>query len=69
MAASMEHEDTADRLRAGFGTPLQETAQARLLGGHINEATALAAADAIVGGITYSILRDGRSQTPAKLNS
>jgi hypothetical protein len=64
MAASMEHEDTADRLRAGFSTPLQETVQARLLAGYINEATAQAAADAIVGGITYSILRDGRSYTP-----
>jgi hypothetical protein len=49
MAASMEHEDTADRLRAGFSTPLQETVQARMLPGHINEATAQGAADAIVG--------------------
>jgi AcrR family transcriptional regulator len=61
MAASLEHEDTATRLRAGFSTPLQETVQTRLLAEGIDAATARAAADAIVGGIVYSIIREGRS--------
>jgi hypothetical protein len=45
MAASLENEHTADRLRAG----------------DIEAQTAQAAADAIVGGIVYSILREGRA--------
>ena len=55
MAASMEHEDTADRLRAASVHHYRRRFKARLLAGHVNEATARGAADAIVGGITYSI--------------
>jgi AcrR family transcriptional regulator len=60
-AASLEHDDVAARLRAGFSTPLQDSVKARLLAEHVEEPTAQAAADAVVGGIVYSILREGRS--------
>jgi AcrR family transcriptional regulator len=66
MAASLEHEDTAARLRAGFSIPLQQGVAARLLAAGIAAATAEAAADAIVGGIVYSIIRDGRSYAHAR---
>ncbi|MET0898481.1 MAG: TetR/AcrR family transcriptional regulator [Mycobacterium sp.] len=61
MAASLENEETADRLRAGFSTPLQETVTTRLIAAGVEESTARAAADAIVGGIVYPILREGRT--------
>jgi AcrR family transcriptional regulator len=60
-AASLEHEDTAARLRAGFSTPLQDTVAARLVAEGIDELTAQAAADAVVGGIVYAIIREGRA--------
>ncbi len=60
-AASMEHEDTADRLRAGFNTPLHGALEERLLAERFDEATAQAVADAIVGGVVYPILCEGRS--------
>ncbi|MET0700151.1 MAG: TetR/AcrR family transcriptional regulator [Mycobacterium sp.] len=66
MAASLEHEDTAERLRAGFSTPLQDTVAARLLADGVAEATAQAAADAVVGGIVYAIIREGRSYPHAR---
>ena len=62
-AASMEQDDTAARLRSDFSTPLQETVQQRLLDEGVGEQIAQVAADAIVGGIVYSILREGRSYT------
>lgn len=60
-AASLEHEDVAARLRSGFSTPLQDSVKSRLLAAHIDEPTAQAAADAIVGGIVYPILSEGRA--------
>jgi hypothetical protein len=69
IAASMEHEDTADRLRAASVHHYRRRFKARLLAGHVNEATARGAADAIVGGITYSIPPRRTLLTPAKLNS
>jgi AcrR family transcriptional regulator len=59
--ATMEHEDTATRLRDGFATPLREGVHARLLADGIDEATAMTATDAIVGGVVYPILSDGRT--------
>ena len=61
MAASMEHEDTADKLRDKFSAPLQEGIQSRLLAERIDAATAQTTADALVGAVVYSILRDGRA--------
>jgi len=58
--ASMEHEDTAARLRAGFGLPLHRSVQERLLADGLDVATAECAADAIVGGVVYAIQREGR---------
>ncbi|MBO0680016.1 TetR/AcrR family transcriptional regulator [Mycolicibacterium sp. S2-37] len=58
--ASMEHADTAARLRAGFGLPLHRSVQERLLADGVDEATAESAADAIVGGVVYAIQREGR---------
>jgi len=62
-AASMEHDDTAARLRAGFSTPLQEMVQQRLLDEDVDKEMAQVAADAVVGGIVYSILLEGRRYT------
>lgn len=61
MAASLAHEDAAARLRTAFSTPLHETVKARLIAGDVAEPTAQAAADAIVGGIVYAILYEGRA--------
>lgn len=60
-AASLEHDDVAARLRTGFSTPLQDSVKSRLHAAHVDDPAAQAAADAIVGGIVYSILREGRS--------
>jgi AcrR family transcriptional regulator len=60
-AASLEHDDVAARLRTGFSTPLQDSVKSRLRAAHVDDPTAQAAADTIVGGIVYSILREGRS--------
>ncbi|HEY9267318.1 MAG TPA: TetR/AcrR family transcriptional regulator [Mycobacterium sp.] len=59
--AGMEHPDTAARLRAGFSTPLQDTVRNRLLAGGFELAVAQDVADAIVGGVVYAILSEGRS--------
>ncbi|MGZ8802445.1 MAG: TetR/AcrR family transcriptional regulator [Mycobacterium sp.] len=59
--AGMEHPDTADRLRAGFSAPLHETVRSRLLTEGLDPAAAQDAADAIVGGVVYAILSEGRS--------
>jgi AcrR family transcriptional regulator len=65
-AASLEHEDVAARLRTGFSTPLQDSVKSRLLAEHIDEPTAQAAADAIVGGIVYPILSEGRAYSRSR---
>lgn len=65
-AASLEHEDVAARLRTGFSTPLQDSVKSRLLAAHIDEPTAQAAADAIVGGIVYPILSEGRAYSRSR---
>ncbi len=60
-AASLEHEDTAERLRAGFSRPLVESARNRLLADHIDADLASGAADALLGGVVYPILSEGRN--------
>jgi AcrR family transcriptional regulator len=63
-AAAMEHEDTAARLRASFSMPLHNAVRQRLLKvDAIDDATAQAVADAIVGAVVYPILCEGRSYT------
>ncbi|WP_422743629.1 TetR/AcrR family transcriptional regulator [Mycobacterium sp. WMMD1722] len=59
--ASLEHEDTAARLRAGFGLPLHRSVHERLLAAGVDDATAESGADAIVGGVVYAIQREGRA--------
>lgn len=59
--ASMEHEDTAVKLRAGFNEPLIATVRTRLLAEGIDDAAATSAADAIVGAVVYPILSEGRA--------
>lgn len=60
-AAAMEHEDTEARLRASFSKPLHNAVKQRLLQNEtIDESTAQAVADAIVGGVVYPILCEGR---------
>jgi hypothetical protein len=61
MAASLAHEDAAARLRIGFSMPLQEAVKSRLVAEGVGEPTAQAAADAIVGGVVYPILYEGRA--------
>ena len=61
-AAAMEHEDTEARLRASFSVPLHDAVRRRLLKvATVDEATAQAVADAIVGAVVYPILCEGRS--------
>jgi AcrR family transcriptional regulator len=60
IVASIEHEETAVKLRAGFGLPLHDSVRTRLLAGGIDTDTAESAADAIVGGVVYPILSDPR---------
>jgi AcrR family transcriptional regulator len=60
-AASLEHEDTAARLRAGFSRPLLDSVRTRLLAEHIDAELASAAADALLGGVVYPILSEGQS--------
>lgn len=64
--ASLEHEDTAARLRAGFGDPLHHSVRDRLLAGGVDAPTAESAADALVGGVVYAIQREGRAYTRAR---
>ena len=60
-AASLEHEDTAGRLRAGFSRPLVESVRNRLLADRIDADLASAAADALLGGVVYPVLSEGRN--------
>jgi AcrR family transcriptional regulator len=60
-AASLEHEDTAARLRAGFSRPLVDSVRNRLLAEHVDADLASAAADALLGGVVYPILSEGRN--------
>jgi AcrR family transcriptional regulator len=67
--AGMEHDDTAARLQAGFSAPLHDSVQTRLLADRMDAATAQVAADAIVGGVVYAILNEGRSFQRARAES
>lgn len=58
--ASMEHADTAARLRDGFGLPLHRSVQDRLTTAGVGIEAAESAADALVGGVVYAIQREGR---------
>ena len=60
-AASLEHEDTAARLRAGFSHPLLDSVRTRLLAEQIDPDLASAAADALLGGVVYPVLSEGQS--------
>ncbi|PJK23611.1 TetR/AcrR family transcriptional regulator [Mycolicibacterium goodii] len=66
MAASLEHEDTAGRLREGFSRPLIESVRDRLLAEDVDADTAQAAADALLGAVVYAILSEGRSYPPRR---
>lgn len=59
--AGLEHEDTRDRMYDAFSVPLHDSVKRRLSAGGLDDSTAQAAADAIVGGIVYAILNEGRS--------
>ncbi|MDY6998759.1 MAG: helix-turn-helix domain-containing protein [Actinomycetota bacterium] len=59
--AGVEHPDTQARLQAGFTTPLRRTVCNRLLAAGVDDDTARDAADAIVGGVVYAILSEGRT--------
>jgi len=59
--AGLEHEETKSRMYQTFSVPLHESVTARLTAGGLGKAVAQTAADAIVGGIVYSILNEGRS--------
>lgn len=61
--ASLEHDATAARLRAGFGDPLHVSVRDRILASGVDEPTAESAAEAIVGGVVYAIQREGCSYT------
>ncbi|TRW78855.1 TetR/AcrR family transcriptional regulator [Mycolicibacterium sp. 018/SC-01/001] len=59
--AGMEHPETGQRLRAGFSTPLHGAVHDRLRDDGHAQAAAADAADAIVGGIVYAVLTEGRA--------
>ncbi|ULE33387.1 TetR/AcrR family transcriptional regulator [Mycobacterium sp. IDR2000157661] len=59
--AGLQHKDIRARLYDAFSVPLHDTVQRRLSADGLDESTARAAADAIVGGIVYAILNEGRA--------
>lgn len=67
--AGMEHPDTAARLHAGFTLPLHATVRNRLSDAGFGPTPAQDASDAIVGGIVYAILSEGRSFPPGRAES
>ena len=67
--AGMEHPDTATRLHAGFSMPLHDSVRNRLSAAGFGVDSAQDAADAIVGGIVYAILSEGRSFDPRRAES
>ncbi|WNG86094.1 TetR/AcrR family transcriptional regulator [Mycobacterium sp. ITM-2016-00317] len=67
--AGMENPDTAARLRTGFSLPLHDSVQNRLAAAGFPVDAARDAADAIVGGIVYAILGEGRSFPPHRAES
>ena len=67
--AGMEHPDTAARLHAGFNQPVHDAVRGRLTAEGFGTASARDAADAIVGGIVYAILSEGRSFQPHRAES
>lgn len=67
--AGMEHPDTAARLHEGFTMPLHDTVRNRLTAAGFGTAAAQDAADAIVGGIVYAILSEGRAFAPHRAES
>lgn len=67
--AGMEHPDTAARLHAGFSMPLHDSVRNRLAAAGFGAPSAQDAADAIVGGIVYAILSEGRSFEPRRAES
>jgi AcrR family transcriptional regulator len=58
--AGLEHEDTKARMYDAFSVPLHDSVKARLAADGVDDSTSHAAADAIVGGIVYAILNEGR---------
>lgn len=64
--AGLEDDDTKARMYDAFSVPLHDSVEARLAAAGVDEPTAAAAADAIVGGIVYAILTEGRSFPPAR---
>jgi AcrR family transcriptional regulator len=58
--AGLEHEDIRARMYDAFSVPLHDSVNARLSADGHDGGTASAAADAIVGGIVYAILNEGR---------
>ncbi|KWX67570.1 TetR/AcrR family transcriptional regulator [Mycobacterium sp. NAZ190054] len=67
--AGMENPDTATRLHDGFSHPLHDTVRNRLTESGFTSAAAQDATDAIVGGIVYAILGEGRSFPPHRAES
>lgn len=67
--AGVEHPDTQARLQAGFNTPLRHTVSDRLLTAGFEADAARDAADAIVGGIVYALLSEGRTYRAVRAES
>jgi len=59
--AGLEHPDVQARLYQAFSVPLHTSVRSRLTADGYDTATAEAAADAVVGGIVYGILNEGRA--------
>lgn len=67
--AGVEHPDTQARLQAGFNTPLRATVSERLLAAGFAGDAARDASDAIIGGVVFAILSEGRLFRPARAES
>ncbi|WP_370499747.1 TetR/AcrR family transcriptional regulator [Mycolicibacterium sp. jd] len=67
--AGVEHQDTAARLHAGFNQPIHDAVRGRLTAEGLTAESARDATDAIVGGIVYAILSEGRSFDPHRAES
>ena len=59
--AGLEHDEIKARMYDAFSVPLHDSVKARLSADGLDDDTTSAAADAIVGGIVYAILNEGRA--------
>lgn len=65
-ASAIEDTDTATKLRTVFSEPLREAVTRRMQIDDFDDAYTRAVADALVGGVVYSVLMEGPLYEPAR---